>query len=60
MPDYDDNISTLWELYIRLNKGSKDITYADIAAFQSLTDITLTPWEIDLMLDIDILRRKDG
>lgn len=60
MPEYDDNVSAMWELYIKLNKGSHELSYADIVAFQSLTDMRLTPWEVDLMLDIDIMRRKDG
>jgi hypothetical protein len=60
MPEFTKDVEIMWNEYLRVNKGCDRITYSEIASYQTVTGKTLTPWEIDLMLDIDILRRSDG
>ena len=50
----------MWSVFLDLNSrrgnqgmGAVPIALADIVAWQTLTDVRLTPWEIDTLLQLD-------
>ena len=50
----------MWSVFLDLNSrrgnqgmGAVPIALADIVAWQTLTDVRLTPWEIDTLLHLD-------
>jgi len=57
-PDCPKELLYLWALYNDILKGCTDISYVDIAAYKELTGRKLKHWEVDLMINIDIIRRK--
>lgn len=50
----------MWNKYIAVNKGSENIGYQEINAYCERMGENLTPWETELMIDLDIMRRSDG
>lgn len=60
MPDLSDAGAKLWKMYLAVNKGSGNIGYLEINAYCERMGEDLTPWETDLMIDLDIMRRSDG
>lgn len=60
MPDFSQDVAILWEKFIKLNKGCEQIGYVEIDAYQRITGNTLEHWEIDLVIEIDSMRRSNG
>ena len=57
-PPLSDEVEYLWNLYIEIRKGAALIGYVEIEAYQRVTGVRLTPFESNLMLEIDILRNQ--
>jgi len=60
MPDLSDEGRVMWNKYLSINKGSTNIGYSEINAYCERMGEELTPWETELMIDLDIMRRSDG
>lgn len=60
MPDYTAGVSFAWEKYLKINKGCDSIGYESLESYMNTTGDYLSNWEIDLFIDLDIMRRKDG
>lgn len=65
-PPLPRELAYLWRVFLKLSarRGSNGfaaspISYLDIDAFCRLTGTSLSPWEIELIEDLDILARKD-
>lgn len=50
----------MWEKYLAIKKGCESIGYVEIDAYQRLTGAELEPWQVDLMLELDVVRRNNG
>jgi len=50
----------LWNEFCKIAKGSSEITYQAIDNYQNVTGVTLTPVEVELMIDVELIRRKHG
>ena len=50
----------IWNLYLEVKKGCDDVTYAALDHFQTVTGTILTPREAELMIEVDLMRRKHG
>ena len=50
----------MWRIYSEIKKGCNEVTYSAIANFGNVTGQILTPIEAELMIDIDLVRRKHG
>lgn len=50
----------LWSLYIEIQKGSDSVGYLEIDAYKRLIGADLTPWQVSLMIEIDLIRRRHG
>ena len=56
-PELPENGVYIWSTYIDIKKGCESITWTDIEAYQKNMG-NLTAWEIDLMFEIDQLRKQ--
>lgn len=60
-PPLPMELEYLWEVYIDIRKGCAQLTYIDIDAYMRVSSKDLSPWEADLMLEIDLIRcNEDG
>lgn len=50
----------MWTDYCDIKKGCSEVTYATLDHYQDVTGVNLTPIEAGLMIDIDLIRRKNG
>ena len=60
MPEFGGDVAIIWAKYLRLNKGCDSVGYAEIDAYCRLTGDNVNPWEIDLLIDLDVMRRVHG
>ncbi len=60
MPDFPKDVEIIWCKYLAIKKGCERIGYQELSAYTHITGDNLTPWEVDLLIDLDILRRSDG
>ena len=60
MPEYSDEVAIMWSRYLKINKGCESVGYAELVAYGAVTGEALEPWESDLMIDIDMMRRSNG
>jgi len=56
-PEIPQDLEYLWLEYIDIRNGCENIGYVEIDAYQRVTGSTLIPWEIDLMIKLDSIRR---
>jgi len=59
-PDLDDNLTYLWNDYCDIRKGCENISYLELQAYQNVSGNNLTPWEVSMMLELDLIRRQNG
>jgi len=59
-PDCPFEMLYLWSLYNALLKGSDNILWSDIRAYEDVSGVKLTPFEANLMIDIDLIRRNQS
>ncbi len=59
-PQMPDNLEYLWQEYIDIRKGCDQLSYIVIDAYQDVMGYELSPFEIDLLLEVDLLRRTSG
>lgn len=57
-PECDTELHYLWEMYNCILKGCDKIGYVEIESYQHVYDIKLSRFEIDLMIDVDLMRRN--
>ena len=57
-PPLSAEVEYLWNLYIEIRKGAALIGYMELDSYQRVTGVRLTPFESNLMLEIDILRNQ--
>jgi len=50
----------IWGIYIDLRKGCDNVGYVELDAYQRVTGLLLSLWEIELLLDVDLIRRSNG
>jgi len=55
-PVLDENLVYIWNLYTDIKKGCDGLSYVDLDAYQRITGITITPWEISVLLETENLR----
>ena len=55
-----DDATYMWQMYCEIKKGCDEVDYATLAHYQSVSGVTLTPIEAELMIDVDLIRRKHG
>lgn len=58
-PTLEPNLVYLWDLYITIKNGCDDLTYTVIASYMGLSGIDLTPWEVSILIDIEVLRKNE-
>jgi len=51
-------LSYIWETYASISKGCEQVTYQGIKAYCDLTGENITPWEVTMIIEIDLLRRR--
>lgn len=57
-PDCPYAFRYLWPLYTKILKGCERVGYLELAAFNQLSGENLTPHEVDLIIEIDVIRRN--
>lgn len=57
-PELPEELHYLWMQFIEIRKGAVAIGYAELDAYQRVTGCTLSPFESEIMLKIDMLRRS--
>ena len=60
MPEYSREVAFYWDMYLSINKGCERITYSELAAYSAATGLSLSLWESNLMIDVDMMRRSHG
>ncbi len=55
-PEIPKKLIYLWNIYQNIRIGCKRVTYEVINSYQNITGITLTLWEIDIMIRMELLR----
>ena len=65
VPRFPKELSYLWQLYWRLRRrvsggmsGREPISWSEIYGFLHLTKKTLTPWEVEVIEELDDLYRS--
>lgn len=65
VPPFPKEMSYLWQLYWRLRRrvpsgmsGREPVTHEAIVAFLAITKKTLTPWEVEVIEELDDLYRS--
>jgi hypothetical protein len=48
----------LWSMYNSILKGCDNIGYIELSAYERVTGEKLQKWESALMIDVDIIRRR--
>jgi len=48
----------LWDLYNKVLKGCETVGYVELNAFNSVSGYKLNNQEIDILIEVDILRRR--
>lgn len=48
----------LWNEYCRIRKGCSCVDWQVLDSYCERSGVNLSPWESELMLDIDLIRRK--
>lgn len=60
-PECPDELTYVWDIYLKVKKGCDVIDWQSIANYQSATGDKLSPSESELLIDTDYLRRtNDG
>jgi hypothetical protein len=59
-PEEPEGTDYLYNLYAEISKGAEKVGYRELHAYQEVTGEKLTLFEIGIILDIDLLRRKHG
>lgn len=66
-PELPGGALALWEAFGELyahrqqaGMGAAGITYADLAAWQQLAGVDLTPWEAETLMAMDIAARTEA
>ena len=59
-PDLPEAMEYLWLQYVEVRKGLVDVDYIGLDAYSRVTGYELTAWESELMLEIDLLRNRNG
>lgn len=58
MPKCRFELLYLWTMYNSILKGCENITYNDIRSFEQVTGDKLSRWEANVMIDVDLMRRR--
>lgn len=59
-PELDIDLVYLWNKYVEVKQGCERLTFSEIAAYGQLTGYEFSPWEVDILIQIDSLRRENG
>jgi len=59
-PPFPVETEYLWTEYIKIKRGCENIDYVSLQAYENLTGVEFAPWEIDLFIDLDFIRRTNG
>lgn len=59
-PTLPAELLPMWELYHRLVIGRDRLSYDILSAYQSVSGVQLTYWEVDTLFKIDEIRLKNG
>ena len=59
-PDCPSEMLYLWDLYNKVLKGCERIGYVELQAFNQVSKFDLNQQEIDILIEVDILRRKEN
>ena len=57
-PELPEELEYIWLQFLEIRKGAIAIGYAELDAYSRVTGYELTPWESELILKIDALRRE--
>lgn len=59
-PELPDKLQYLWSEYGEICRGCEMIGYREIDSYNQVSGNGLSPWEASLIIEIDMIRRKNG
>jgi len=59
-PELPENLHYMWDLFFELCNGCEKIGYPEIDAYQRVTGLILTNWEITVLIKMDGQRQKNN
>ena len=59
-PPLPTELMYLWNEYCEIKKGSSDLTWESVKAYKELSGVNFSPWEVSIMMQLDIERRTNG
>lgn len=59
-PECPSQLEYLWVMYNAILKGCEKVGFSELVDYQEIRGIKLDYWESELMIDIDLMRRKNA